>query len=101
MEISKLPPKAKGIDNVYTLVLDLDETLIHYEIDETVDPNIEEPGYYLIRPGALRFLNELSDYFEIVIFTAAMPDVSKFLLFYFVNFSMLTGFLTISTETKR
>lgn len=101
MEISKLPPKAKGIDNVYTLVLDLDETLIHYEIDETVDPNIEEPGYYLIRPGALRFLNELSDYFEIVIFTAAMPDVSIFLLFYFANFSMLTGFLTISTETKR
>ncbi len=77
MEISKLPPKAKGIDNVYTLVLDLDETLIHYEIDETVDPNIEDPGYYLIRPGALRFLNELSDYFEIVIFTAAMPDVSE------------------------
>jgi len=101
MEISKLPPKAKGIDNVYTLVLDLDETLIHYEIDETVDPNIEEPGYYLIRPGALRFLNELSDYFEIVIFTAAMPDVSNFFLLYFVNFSMLTGFLTISTETKR
>lgn len=76
IEISKLPPKAKGIDNVYTLVLDLDETLVHYETDENVNPDIEEPGYYLIRPGALRFLNELSDYFEIVIFTAAMPDVS-------------------------
>ena len=101
MEISKLPPKAKGIDNVYTLVLDLDETLIHYEIDETVDPNIEEPGYYLIRPGALRFLNELSDYFEIVIFTAAMPDVSINKLFNCLNYSMLIGFWTILIETKK
>ena len=32
--------------------------------------------YYLIRPGAIKFLNELAKYFEIVIFTAAMPDVS-------------------------
>jgi TFIIF-interacting CTD phosphatase-like protein len=31
--------------------------------------------YYLIRPGAIRFINELSKYYEIVIFTAAMPDV--------------------------
>ena len=101
MEISKLPPKAKGIDNVYTLVLDLDETLIHYEIDETVDPNVEDPGYYLIRPGALRFLNELSDYFEIVIFTAAMPDVSIIIEFYYYNYSMLIGFWIILIETKK
>ena len=101
MEISKLPPKAKGIDNVYTLVLDLDETLIHYEIDETVDPNVEDPGYYLIRPGALRFLNELSDYFEIVIFTAAMPDVSIIFKFYYYNYSMLIGFWIILIETKK
>lgn len=101
MEISKLPPKAKGIDNVYTLVLDLDETLIHYEIDETVDPNVEDPGYYLIRPGALRFLNELSDYFEIVIFTAAMPDVSIIIKFYYYNYSMLIGFWIILIETKK
>ena len=101
MEISKLPPKAKGIDNVYTLLLDLDETLIHYEIDETVDPNVEDPGYYLIRPGALRFLNELSDYFEIVIFTAAMPDVSIIIKFYYYNYSMLIGFWIILIETKK
>lgn len=62
---------------MYTLVLDLDETLIHFEIDEDVDPNEEEPGYYLIRPGALKFLSDLSEYFEIVVFTAAMPDVSN------------------------
>jgi len=57
----------------------LDETLIHFEIDES-DPQAEEPGYYLIRPGALRFLNELSEYFEIVVFTAAMPDYADWIL---------------------
>jgi hypothetical protein len=41
---------------VYTLVLDLDETLIHFEIDEEIDPAEDEPGYYLIRPGAMNFL---------------------------------------------
>ena len=61
-------------------MLDLDETLIHFEIDEEIDPAVEEPGYYLIRPGALKFLVELSDYYEIVVFTAAMPDVSNFFL---------------------
>ncbi len=68
---------------VYTLVLDLDETLIHLECDDEEnvsgdghDINNEDSVYYLIRPGAIRFLNELSKYYEIVIFTAAMPDVS-------------------------
>ena len=50
----KLPKKAKG--GIYTLVLDLDETLIHFEIDPDVDANFEDPGYYLIRPGCNRFL---------------------------------------------
>ena len=53
IEIFKQPSKEKVIGNVWTLVLDLDETFIHYEINETVDTNIEDPGYYLIRPGAL------------------------------------------------
>jgi len=64
---------------VYTLVLDLDETLIHLECDEDADKDGDDQNedsiYYLIRPGAIRFINELSKYFEIVIFTAAMPDV--------------------------
>ena len=55
---------------VYTLVLDLDETLIHYECDDT------DGDYYLIRPGAIKFLKELALDYEIVIFTAAMPEVS-------------------------
>jgi len=56
-------------------VLDLDETLIHFECDEE-EQDEDEQGYYLIRPGAIKFLNELSKYYELVIFTAAMPDVT-------------------------
>ncbi len=58
--------------------MDLDETLIHLECDddESDKPISEDDDvYYLIRPGAIKFLNEMAKYFEIVIFTAAMPDV--------------------------
>ena len=54
--------------NKYTLVLDLDETLVHYVEDE-------ENAYILIRPGAENFIEELSNFYEIVIFTAATQDV--------------------------
>jgi TFIIF-interacting CTD phosphatase-like protein len=84
--MQKLPKYAKNISEVYTLVLDLDETLIHFEIDDDVDD--DDGGYYNIRPGALRFLSVLSEFFEVVVFTAAMPDVSLiylFLTFVFVH----------------
>ena len=77
-EMQRWPQRAQTVEQVYTLVLDLDETLIHFEVEE--DQASEEPGYYLIRPGALRFLNELSEYFEIVVFTAAMPDYADWIL---------------------
>lgn len=57
-------------------MLDLDETLIHFEFDENDN---DDEGYYLIRPGAIKFLHELNKFYEIVIFTAAVPEV--FLLF--------------------
>ena len=60
--------------DVYTLVLDLDETLIHYECDDT------DGDYYLIRPGAIKFLKEMALYYEIVIFTAAMPEYADKIL---------------------
>ena len=53
----------------YTLVLDLDETLIHYE--DAPDDEDEE-GYYIVRPHAIKFLKELCEIYEIVIFTAAV-----------------------------
>lgn len=67
----------------FTLVLDLDETLIHSEIERTsfldeeiiikIGENIEK--YYIkIRPYAREFLKTLSLFFELVIFTAALKE---------------------------
>ena len=56
----------------FTLVLDLDETLIHYiELNE---------GYFLIRPGAREFLEAMSKIYEVVVFTAAMQDYADWVL---------------------
>jgi CTD small phosphatase-like protein 2 len=63
-----MPPISSEYE--YTLVLDLDETLIHYH----------DEGYYLIRPGVLAFLEETAKYYEIILFTAACKYL---LLLYF------------------
>jgi len=56
----------------YTLVLDLDETLIHYiDIGD---------GSFLIRPNCREFLKEMSELYEIVIFTAAMQDYADWVI---------------------
>jgi TFIIF-interacting CTD phosphatase-like protein len=54
--------------DIYTLVLDLDETLVHYFFTPS-------GGCFLIRPHAFEFLESLSKMYELVIFTAAMKDV--------------------------
>jgi Dullard-like phosphatase family protein len=70
------PPFLPPLDSkkyTYTLVLDLDETLVHY-IEE------ESRAYVQVRPYADYFLNEMSKYFELVIFTAAAEDYADIVL---------------------
>ena len=52
----------------YTLVLDLDETLVHAIIFKGITN-------FLVRPYVIDFLNNLKDKYEIIIFTAAVRDV--------------------------
>ena len=59
-----LPPKKKDDKRDYCLVLDLDETLVHFFED-----NYE--AYVKVRMGAENFISVLSQYCEIVIFTAS------------------------------
>ena len=57
----------------YSLILDLDETLVHY-IEE------ENRAYVQVRPYADYFLNEMAKYFELIIFTAAAEDYADIVL---------------------
>jgi hypothetical protein len=64
-----LLPKKSPDSPKYTLVLDLDETLIHYVEDKTAKAR-KGSEYYLVRPHAIKFLKDLSAFYELVIFTA-------------------------------
>lgn len=75
-----LPPKC-DTDKEYTLVLDLDETLIHFG-DEGEDDEEEGEGemFYMVRPGLNKFLTELSLHYEIVIYTAGLKDYADWII---------------------
>jgi len=68
--LTLLSPEIQAV--TYTLVLDLDETLVHYE-------ESQNQGKFLIRPYAYEFIEEMAKYYEVIIFTAAMQDVYYYL----------------------
>ena len=81
-----LPDKSPEFANKKTLILDLDETLVHSSFvpfeknDITLNVDFESVMYniyVLVRPGAEEFIKKVSKYFEIVIFTAS---ISKYAL---------------------
>lgn len=68
----KLPPVPSP--DTYTLVLDLDETLVHYFENDGM-------GDYGIRPGMYDFLRRMSSLgYELVIFTAATQDYADWVI---------------------
>lgn len=67
-----LPP-ADPSGSEYCLVLDLDETLIHY-VENGLD------SYFLVRPYCKEFLAEMSKYYEIVIFTAGVQEYADWVI---------------------
>ena len=74
--------KSKGL---ITLVLDLDETLVHSSLDDpgsddalfspVLKDNINYCVYTLKRPGLDEFLDIVTKHFEVVIFTASVKEV--------------------------
>ena len=77
LEKNKVKPPFLGPPSdpkkIFTLVVDLDETLVHY-VEE------ESRAYVQVRPYADYFLTEMGKYFEIVIFTAAAEDYADIVL---------------------
>ena len=57
----------------YTLVLDLDETLIHFKSN----PNDDSSGILQFRPFLSEFLIGVSKYYELIVFTAATEDYAN------------------------
>ena len=78
-------PAKKGLK---TLVLDLDETLVHssfkphpgrqsdLQVPLLID-KVECKVHVLVRPGALQFVETLSKNFEVVIFTASLSKYAE------------------------
>ena len=74
-----------------TLVLDLDETLVHSQFNQVGSPDYTIPVdiegrisniFVMKRPGAEYFLQEMAKYFEVCIFTASLSKVSQSSSFY-------------------
>ena len=66
----------------FTLVLDLDETLLHY-MEKPSESLQSQEGILNIRPGADDFLKTLASHYEIIIFTAAMQDYADWAIDHF------------------
>ena len=60
----------------FSLVLDLDETLIHFKPQN----NGEESGVLRVRPGIYDFLDEVGKYYELIVFTTATHDYADILI---------------------
>ena len=57
----------------YTLVLDMDETLIHFFFTKNF-------GMFFIRPYCFEFLNQLNEFYEIITFTAGTKEYADYIL---------------------
>lgn len=66
-----LPPIDKQYE--YSLVLDLDETLIHV----VVDRNNKERAKLIFRPFLFEFLTKMKKIFEIILFTVSVPEYAN------------------------
>jgi hypothetical protein len=75
----------------YTLVLDLDETLIHFK----ADPD-GKTGSIKLRPGLYDFLENVRKYYELIIFTASTQEVR----FKSLTFSTLMYYSMLLTRVK-
>lgn len=85
--LSILPPQSAASQGKKTLVLDLDETLVHSTFLEMRSPDAvvristedgrETEIYVRHRPGLKNFLDSLAPLYELVVFTASMSNYAE------------------------
>lgn len=83
-----LPPKSRGAKPI-SLVLDLDETLVHCTVEPTADADLQFPVVFhgityqvhvRLRPHLMKFLEMIKDKFEVIVFTASQQVYANELL---------------------
>ena len=60
----------------FSLVLDLEETLLHFNIN----PNNNSEGYAQIRPYTIEFLDNISKYYELILFNEGEQNYTDLLI---------------------
>ena len=60
----------------YSLVLDLDETLLHFKVNQKEN----EEGVLKLRPGVFTFLEKVGEFYEIILFTEASEAYTQLML---------------------
>ena len=74
--IPKIPFLKFPSKKEYTLILDLDETLIYFKL---LNPN-KRLGKILLRPGLINFLEIIKEFYEIIIFTSGTKEYADIIL---------------------
>ena len=74
--LSNINSKNKKYQKKLTLILDLDETLVRFKINEY---NIQT-GNVVLRPGLIQFLNKVYPLFDLVIWTVATKQYADAIL---------------------
>ena len=97
LNLKYLLPPLKS--NKKTLVLDLDETLIHSNFEDfpkgadiKINVKIDNALYKIFamkRPGAEAFLDRMSKIYELVIYTASLQQVSYYIYYYSMLIKLL------------
>ena len=79
-----LNPQPEHLKGRKTLILDLDETLVHSQFKQVKKPDYVIPVdiegklcniFVLKRPGTDYFLQQMSKHYEVVIYTASLSKV--------------------------
>ena len=65
----------------YSLILDLDETLIHFKVNH----NENDEGVLKLRPGVFTFLEKVGEFYEIILFSEASEEYTLLMLEAFKN----------------